>query len=150
MPCNLASLQATRKVALAFRMHDVCVRTVQTYGSGVWATACALTPERVVRNEMESDHLQFMHRGCRLRQNVLVWAMYAELGRLPLHYYWWREVVRLWKSTVALPEGSIWRDILRDNNIISIAAVETGLANRSLSWLPIGMLVVMAPWSLPP
>ena len=115
---NLVALEATKSVALAFRMHDVCVRTVQTYGSGVWATSYnAVSPAQVARNLLESGHLQFMRRWCRLRQNVPVWAIYAELGRLPLHYYWWREVVRLWNSIVALPEGSVWHEILRDNLI---------------------------------
>ena len=38
MDCNLASLQAGSDSALAFCMYDVCVRTVLTYGSAVWAT----------------------------------------------------------------------------------------------------------------
>ena len=44
-----------------------------------------------------------------------MWEIYAELGRLPLHSFWWREVIRFWDSTVNLPEGSIWRDIMLDN-----------------------------------
>ena len=116
MQSCLASLSAGKNVALAFRMHDVCVRSVQTYGSGVWATGFLNSdPATVVRNDMEAGHLQFMRRWCRLRQNVPVWAIYAELGRLPLHYFWWREVLRLWNAIVSLPEGTVWRDILQDN-----------------------------------
>ena len=36
-------------------------------------------------------------------------------GRLPLHYFWWREVVRFWNRIVELPEGDVWRDILVDS-----------------------------------
>lgn len=116
MQSCLASLNTTRNVALAFRMHDVCVRTVQTYGSGVWATRFLDSdPGKVIRNDIEAGHLQFMRRWCRLRQNVPIWAIYAELGRLPLHYFWWREVLRLLNAIVSLPDGSVWRDILLDN-----------------------------------
>ena len=59
--------------------------------------------------------MQSMRRWCRLRANVAVWAIYAELGRLPLHYFWWREIIRFWNSIVDLPEDSIWRDIMLDN-----------------------------------
>ena len=56
-----------------------------------------------------------MRRWCRLRMNVPVWAIYAELGRLLMHYFWWREVIRFWNQIVELPEGNIWRDIMLDN-----------------------------------
>ena len=116
MHCNLASVQAGRDVALAFRMHDVCVRTVLTYGSAVWATRFhVVEPARVAHNDLEACHLQFMRRWCRLRANTPIWAIYAELGRLPLHYSWWREVVRFWNRIVELPEGDVWRDILVDS-----------------------------------
>ena len=112
----LASLDAGKDVGLAFRMHDVCVRTVETYASAVWATRYhAVGSARVVNNPMEQVHLQFMRRWCRLRQNVPVWMIYAELGRLPLHYYWWREILRFFNALVALPAGSVWRDMLSDS-----------------------------------
>ena len=116
MQSCLSSLSATKNIALAVRMYDVCVRTVQTYGSGVWATRYFTSdPLLVIRNDMEAGHLRFMRRWCRLRQNVPVWAIYAELGRLPLHYFWWREVLRLWNAIVALPQDSVWREIMEDN-----------------------------------
>ena len=116
MQSCLASLEAGKNIALAFRMYDVCVRTVQTYGSAVWATGFySSDPVTVVRDVLEAGHLQFMRRWCRLRMNVPVWAIYAELGRLPLHYFWWREVIRFWNQVVGLPEGNIWRDIMLDN-----------------------------------
>ena len=54
----LASLDATRNIALAFRMYDVCVRTVQTYGSAVWATGSySSDPVTVIRGVLEAGHL---------------------------------------------------------------------------------------------
>ena len=109
MQSCLASLDATRNIALAFRMYDVCVRTVQTYGSAVWATGSySSDPNMVIRGVLEAGQLQFMRRWCRLRANVPVWAIYAELGRLPLHYFWWREIISMApvdpeKSTDELP-----------------------------------------------
>ena len=112
----LASLEATTDVALAFRMHDVCVRPVQTYGSATWGTQYfSSDPGRVTQNLLEGGHLHFMRRWCRLRQNVPVWAMYKELGRLPLHYYWWREILRFWNQVASLPADSVWREIMMDN-----------------------------------
>ena len=88
MHCNLTSLQAGRDVALAFHMYDVCtdVCTILTYGSAVWATKFhAVEPNWVAHNDLEACHQQFMRRWCRLRANTPVWAIYAALGRLPLH-----------------------------------------------------------------
>ena len=47
-----------------------------------------------------------------LQKNVPHWANYAELGRLYLHQYWWREVVCCWNALAAWPVGDIWRDNL--------------------------------------
>ena len=61
MQSCLASLDATRNIALAFRMYDVCVRTctVQTYGSAVWATGSYSSgPAMVIRGVLEADQLQ--------------------------------------------------------------------------------------------
>ena len=116
MQSCLASLQATKSICLAFRMHDVCVRTVETYGAAMWATSyCCSDPARVVQNGLEKLQLQFMRRWCKLRQNVPVWAIFAELGRLPLHYFWWREIVRFFNRVAVLPDGNIWRAIMTDN-----------------------------------
>lgn len=116
MQRGLASLQAAKNVALAVRMYDVCVRTVQTYGAAVWATQYhQCSPQHVVNNAMEASHLQFLRRWCRLRKNVPFWAIFAELGRLPLHYFWWREVIRFWNSVVARSEDDLWRDMLCEN-----------------------------------
>ena len=65
--------------------------------------------------------------------NVPVWAIYAELGRLPLHYFWWREVIRFWNQVVGLPEGNIWRDIMLDN-------CRAGLPPQELDWSGQGIL----------
>ena len=34
---------------------------------------------------------------------------------MPLHKFWWREVVRFWNRIFELPEGDVWRDILVDS-----------------------------------
>ena len=47
--------------------------------------------------------------------SVLHWPVYVELGRLPLHDYWWREVVRFWNALIAQPVGDVWRQILCDS-----------------------------------
>ena len=113
MQSCLASLRATRKIALAFRMHDCCVRMVQTYGSAVWTTGSYCSdPVTVIRGVLEASHFQFMRRWCRLRANVCI---HAELGRLPFHYFRWRENFRFWNLIVVWLEGSIWRDIMLDN-----------------------------------
>ena len=79
----LASLESPINVALAFRMHDMCVRAVQLYGSAVWGMQyLSSDPARVAHNLLEGGHLGFMWRWCRLRANVPVWAIYKELGRL--------------------------------------------------------------------
>ena len=112
----LSSLQATKNVALAIRMYDVCVRPVATYASAVWAPKlCAVEPARVSEHLLEAGHLRFLRRWCRLRQNVPVWAVYAELGRLPLQYFWAREICKFFNALVALPAGSVWHDVLVDN-----------------------------------
>ena len=55
-----------------------------------------------------------MREWCRLRRNVPHWAI-AELGHLPVHSYWWREVVCFWNALAARPVGDERRDILYDN-----------------------------------
>ena len=61
MQSCLALLDATKNIALAFPMHDVCVRTVQTYGSAVWGTGSYTNdPVTIVRGVLEAGHLQFM------------------------------------------------------------------------------------------
>ena len=48
----------------------------------------------VVHNDLEKLHLGFVRDWCRLQGSEPNWLIHRELGRLPLHYSWWWDVVQ--------------------------------------------------------
>ena len=44
------------------------------------------------------------------------WLVYRKLGRLPLHYLWWRDSVRFAHQVTCLLDGNVWKDILHDSH----------------------------------
>lgn len=89
-------LGAARSVRLVIRMDDVKVRQSATYGASVWGTRFNMVEpdSKIVNNPLEQQHLHFLRSWCHLRGSEPKWLIYRALGRLPLHYYWWRDVIR--------------------------------------------------------
>ena len=114
---ELDHLDADRSVRLGLRLYDVKVRPSATYGSCVWATRFHMvgTDSVVARNALEKRQLAFIRSWCHLRGSEPTWLIYRELGRLPLHYFWWRDIIRFADRVMRLPEDSIWREMLMDS-----------------------------------
>ena len=114
---ELDHLSAARSVRLGLRLYDVKVKPSATYGSCVWGTRFHMVSptSAVIHNELEKRHRGFMRSWCHLRGSEPTWLMYRELGRLPLHYFWWRDVVRFANRVLGLPDGSIWKEMLQDS-----------------------------------
>ena len=114
---ELDNLGAARSVRLGLRMYDVKVRPSATYGSCVWATRYHMVQHDsvVISNELEKRHLDFIRSWCHLRGSEPRWLIYRELGRLPLHYFWWRDIVRFANRLACLPAGNLWREMLSDS-----------------------------------
>ena len=114
---ELDHLDAARSVRLGLRLYDVKVRPSATYASCVWATRFNMVghTSAVVRNDLEKRQLAFIRGWCHLRGSEPTWLVYRELGRLPLHYYWWRDIVRFANRVLQLPDGSIWKEMLQDS-----------------------------------
>ena len=113
---DLDHLSAARSVHLGLRMYDVRVRPSATYGSCVWATQFhSVNPASAsVRNSLEQRHLEIVHGWCPLRGTEPTWLVYKEPGRLPLHYFWWRDILRFTNALSRLPNGSTWKAMLHD------------------------------------
>ena len=73
------------------------------------------TASVIVRNALEKRHLAFIRSWCHLRGSEPTWLLYRELGRLPLHYFWWRDIVRFANRVNQLPDGSIWKEMMQDS-----------------------------------
>ena len=114
---ELDHLDAARSVRLGLRLYDVKVRPSATYGSCVWATRFHMVGPSsvVVRNTLEKQQLAFIRSWCHLRGSEPTWLIYRELGRMPLHYFWWRDVVRFANRVMHLPNNSIWKEMLMDS-----------------------------------
>ena len=76
---------------------------------------------------MERRHLDFIRSWCHLRGSEPNWLLYRELGRLPFHYYWWRDIIRFANRVACLADGSLWKDMLRDSE-------QTSLGQEVLGW----------------
>ena len=115
----LDQLGAARSLSLGFRLYDVQVRPAALYGSCVWGTnyRCCNPYSSHVFNEAEKRHLAFIRSWCHLRGQEPKWLMYRHLGRLPLHYYWWRDIVRFLNALHCLPATSIWRRMMIDSEV---------------------------------
>jgi hypothetical protein len=113
----LDRLGAARSLSLGFRLYDVQVRPSAVYGSCVWGTRfCNAAPMSAhVLNEAEHRHLCFIKSWCHLRGHEPKWLIYRHLGRLPLHYFWWRDIVRFVNALHCLPAASIWRKMMLDS-----------------------------------
>lgn len=114
---ELHHLDAARSVRLRLRLYDVKVRPSATYGSCVWATRFHMVgiASMVVKNELEKRQLAFIRSWCHLRGSEPTWLLYRELGRLPLHYLWWRDIVRFANRVAQLPDNNIWRAMMQDS-----------------------------------
>ena len=114
---ELDNLDAGRSVRLGLRLYDVKVRPAALYGSCVWATRFHMVhpTSAVIRNDLEKRQLAFIRGWCHLRGSEPTWLLYRELGRLPLHYFWWRDIVRFVNRLSALPVDSIWQEMLLDS-----------------------------------
>ena len=114
---ELDHLDAARSVRLGLRLYDVKVRPSATYGSCVWATRFHMvgTASMVVKNELKKRQLAFIRSWCHLRGSEPNWLLYRELGRLPLHYFWWRDIIRFANRVAQLPDNSIWREMMQDS-----------------------------------
>ena len=114
---QLDHLDAAKSVHLGLRLYDVKVRPSATYGACVWATRFHMVRPGsvVVTNELEKRHLAFIRCWCRLRGSEPNWLVYRELGRLPMHYYWWRDIVRFANRVSQLSDGCIWKEMLLDS-----------------------------------
>ena len=73
------------------------------------------TKSVAIMNDVERQHVTFLRSWCHLRESESRWLVYRELGRLPFHYYWWRDIVRFANRVAALPQHSIWREAFCDN-----------------------------------
>ena len=127
---------------LGLRLYDVQVRQMATYGSCVCATRFHMVAPhcRVVSNALKKRHMHFL-RGwcswCHLRGSEPKWLVYRELGRLPFHYYWWRDMLRFANRVAGLPGHSIWRKMMRDS--LSSAVYGLGHLIGTDFWLILGM-----------
>ena len=118
---QLDHLGADRSVRLGLRLYDVKVRPSALYGSCVWGTRFHMTDpgSRVVLNDLEKRHLDFIRSWCHLRGSEPKWLLYRELGRLPFHYFWWRDIIRFANRVACLPEGYLWKEMLSDTQVSS-------------------------------
>ena len=64
---------------------------------------------------LEKRQLAFIRSWFHLRGSEPTWLLYRELGRLPLHYFWWRDIIRFANRVAQLPDGSIWREMMQDS-----------------------------------
>ena len=114
---ELDNLDVARSVRLGLRLYDVKVRPSATYGSCVWGTRFHMVnhSSAVIRNDLEKRHLGFIRSWCHLRGSEPTWLVYRELGRLPFHYYWWRDIVRFANRVSQHGDGSIWKEMLLDS-----------------------------------
>ena len=128
---QLHALHCARSVRLGIRLYDVHVRPIATYASCVWAVSFSdAAPQRkVVTNALERLHIDFIRGWCHLRGSEPIWILYRELGRLPLHYYWWRDILSFLNRVVALPQASIWSQMMHDN----FAAAAGGARNWAMN-----------------
>lgn len=119
---EIDGLHCARSVRLGLRLYDVKVQPSATYGSCVWATRFHMvgTKSVAIMNDIERQHLKFLKSWCHLRNSESRWMIYRELGRLPFHYYWWRDVVRFANRVAALPQDSVWHEAFRDNLEIAL------------------------------
>ncbi len=115
----LDHLNAARSLSLGFRLYDVQVRPSALYGSCVWGTRYTTSdPQSAhVFNGAEKRHLAFIRSWCHLRGHEPKWLVYRHLGRLPLHYFWWRDIVRFFNALHRLPVDSIWRKMMIDSEV---------------------------------
>ena len=115
----LSRLGAAKSLSLGFRLYDVQARPAALYGSCVWSTRfCNASPDSChVLNAVERCHLDFIRQWCGLRGHEPNWLIYRHLGRLPFHYFWWRDVIRFVNALHCLPIDSIWRKMMLDSEL---------------------------------
>lgn len=113
---QLDNLNAARSVRRGLRLYDVKVRPSAVYGSCVWATRLHMVSptSAVIHNELEKRHVAFLRSWCHLRGSKP--SVYGEPGRLPLHYFRWRDIVRFANRVLQLPDDSLWKEMMQDSH----------------------------------
>ena len=84
---------------------------------------------KVVSSLTEQCHMAFLRGWCHLRGSEPKSSLYCELGRLPFHYSWWRDIVRFANRVPILPDGSLWRQMMHDR-LVSAEQGKLGLGFR--------------------
>ena len=109
----LARAGVPHSIALGLHLYDVVVRPVATYASAAWVPSLH-GASHVTGNQLEKAHLDFLRVWCRLRPFTPSWALYRELGRLPIHFHCWSGLFTFWNQVVTAPNAGLWQRILRD------------------------------------
>ena len=92
-------------IKLKSELFDTLVSPVLSYGCEVWGTQYMITGCEV----LEKVHKIFLRKLLGVRKSTANFLLYAELGKLPLHFLWQKQIMKFFNRMVELSEAGSTR-----------------------------------------
>lgn len=109
-------LRCSLSVDLLLRLYDACVPPTACYGCEVWGLrSLPAGDSKKGRAALASAHLKILKDIAGVPNSVHTAILLKELGRRPLHHFWWRRIVTFWNNLAALPATSFHRQVALDD-----------------------------------
>eukprot|EP00983_Pelagomonas_calceolata_P014017 449069-Pelagomonas_calceolata.AAC.1 len=90
------------------------------HGSQVWGTGFVKQGTES-KSEPQVSHLGFLKRTLGVERTTFNWAVLQECGHEPLHFYWFRSVVKLYNSMLGCNSTTLKKLFQADCNMNSRA-----------------------------
>jgi hypothetical protein len=104
---------------LKCKLFDALVRPILSYGCEVWSMDTGLG------EELERWHRKFMRTILKLPSHSVSSMVYGELGRMPLHHQWYKQLLRFWNQLLGT-SNELLRAALIENSRMTREALQSG------------------------
>ena len=113
---NFKQLGCASSLPMQCRLFDTLVTPAASYGCEIWG-GHFLGRLSVPAKSLLGLQASFLRRVCSLPKTVSLPPLFEELAQEPWDMQWWRKVVRFAFSLGRLSDGSLHKEILKDNVI---------------------------------
>ena len=126
--------------ALQLSLWDTVVRSTMGYGVEIWGPGLLLKNDALEgKDASEVMHRRFLRRLLNVRASTNNLILYAECGRYPLRYFFWRMIYQFWRRVTALAihgERVLLTAAVKDNMELATTQLAAGMTTSSchLAW----------------
>lgn len=126
--------------ALQLSLWDTVVRSTMGYGVEIWGPGLFLKNDGLQGKDAgEVMHRRFLRRLLNVRASTNNLILYAECGRYPLRYFFWRMIYQFWRRVTALAsqgDRELLTAAVKDNMALATTQLAAGMTTPDcqLAW----------------